>query len=336
TFRRTASSGGQHAELLYGASSCREMESDFREPEDSRRNKKEKEEGGTERGGSQRPSVRAAAAGLRLRSPAPCAPHMVLLRHISIALTAAVAALGSALFIALNFFYKRRVWSPQAEYCTIKEPTFCDHSWTLYVSVLCPCPQEEEERGKRQVLVLACLDGAGKSSMLQGLTPGESAAKRGRCRPTHPRLQLHEPQRPRLSARLPGEEIGGEGAHNPFLISEIGGGEDLRRYWSDYLRRTHVLVYVVDSSDRCRFPLAKAELHRLLRVEPQLPVVVLGNKQDKPNAVSVSELHEALSLGSVTEDRKLFLLAAQLDSDGALRNSRRGLDTFQDLLLQLV
>lgn len=58
-------------------------------------------------------------------SPVPvadrCAPHMVLLRHISIALTAAVAALGSALFIALNFFYKRRIWSPQAEYCTIKE-----------------------------------------------------------------------------------------------------------------------------------------------------------------------------------------------------------------------
>lgn len=59
----------------------------------------------------------------------------------------------------------------------------------------------------------------------------------------------------------------------------VGGGEDLRRYWSDYLRRTHVLVYVVDSSDRSRFPLAKAELHRLLRAEPQLPVVVLGNKQ---------------------------------------------------------
>lgn len=39
------------------------------------------------------------------------------------------------------------------------------------------------------------------------------------------------------------------------------------------------MVYVVDSSDRSRLPLAKAELHRLLRVEPQLPVVVLGNKQ---------------------------------------------------------
>lgn len=44
-------------------------------------------------------------------------------------------------------------------------------------------PQEEEDRGKRQVLVLG-LDGAGKSSMLQGLNAGESAAKRGRCRPT--------------------------------------------------------------------------------------------------------------------------------------------------------
>lgn len=43
--------------------------------------------------------------------------------------------------------------------------------------------QEEEEQEKRQVLVLG-LDGAGKSSMLQGLNPGESAAKRGRCRPT--------------------------------------------------------------------------------------------------------------------------------------------------------
>lgn len=52
--------------------------------------------------------------------------------------------------------------------------------------------------------------------------------------------------------------------------------------------------------------------------------------------MSVAELHEALSLGSVTDDRKLFLLAAQLGSDGALRKACWGLDTFQDLLLQLV
>lgn len=60
------------------------------------------------------------------------------------------------------------------------------------------------------------------------------------------------------------------------------------------------------------------------------------SSQDKPDAVGVSELNEALSLGSVADDRKLFLLAAQLGSEGATRNSQQGLDTFQDLLLQLI
>uniref|UniRef100_A0A3Q2ZXY2 ARF like GTPase 10 n=1 Tax=Kryptolebias marmoratus TaxID=37003 RepID=A0A3Q2ZXY2_KRYMA len=246
---------------------------------------------------------------------------MVLLRHISVALTAAVAALGSALFLALSYFYRRRVWSPRAEYSSIRE-------------------EEEEEREKRQVLVLG-LDGAGKSSLLQGLTPGEAAARRGRCRPTRgfnfmsldaPACQLDFLEIRRAAAADSSPRLHGAPAASLLL----GGGEDLRRYWLDYLRRTHVLVYVVDSSDRSRLPLAKAELHRLLRVEPQLPVVVLGNKQDKPDAVSVSELHEALSLGAVADDRKLFLLAAQLDSKGAKRRSCQGLDTVQDLLLQLV
>ncbi|XP_054611501.1 ADP-ribosylation factor-like 10 isoform X1 [Dunckerocampus dactyliophorus] len=243
---------------------------------------------------------------------------MVLLRHISVALSAAVAALGSALFIALNYFYRRRTRFPHAEYCTIKE--------------------EEEDHGKRQVLVLG-LDGAGKSSMLQGLTPG--GVKTRCCRPTRGFNFM--------SITAPACQL-------DFL--EIGGGEELRRYWSEYLIRTHVLVYVVDSSDRNRLQLAKSELHHLLKGQPQLPVVVLGNKQvnkivfrqrhdydtkvscssyqDKANALSMLELHEALSLGSVVEDRKLFLLATQLGSDGTLTNSCRGLDTFQDLLLQLV
>ncbi|XP_061818650.2 ADP-ribosylation factor-like 10 [Nerophis lumbriciformis] len=221
---------------------------------------------------------------------------MVLLRHISVALSAAVAALGSALFVALNYFYRKRIWLPNAEYCTIQE--------------------EEEDQGKRQVLVLG-LDGAGKSSMLQRLTPG--GVKRSCCRPTRGFNFM--------SISAPACQLN-------FL--EIGGGKELRQYWSEYLIRTHILVYVVDSSDRSRFHLAKSELHHLLKGQPQLPVVILCNKQDKPNAVSVSELHEALSLGSVVEDRKLFILATQLGSDGALKNSCQGLDSFQDLLLEII
>ncbi|XP_068186780.1 ADP-ribosylation factor-like 10 isoform X2 [Antennarius striatus] len=219
---------------------------------------------------------------------------MALLRHVSTALTAAVAALGSALFIAVSFLYRRRVWSPRAEYSAV--------------------PEEEEERRRHQVLVLG-LDGAGKSSMLQILRSGGAPAPRS-CRPTRGFSFM---------------SVGGPACQLDFL--EIGGGEDLRQYWTDYLRRTHILVYVVDSSDRPRLPMAKAELHCLLRAEPQLPVVVLGNKQDRPDAAGVSELHEALSLGTVPDDRKLFLLAARLG--GARADTHPVLD-LQDLLLQLV
>ncbi|XP_018583934.1 ADP-ribosylation factor-like 10 isoform X2 [Scleropages formosus] len=218
---------------------------------------------------------------------------MVLLRHISVALTAAVAALGSALFIAWSYFYRRRVRSPEVDYRTIQE--------------------EDEERSERQVLVLG-LDGAGKSSMLQGLNG--KGAHRG-CRPTRGFNFM--------SVSTPACQ---------FDFLEIGGGEDLRVYWTEYLRRTHVLVYVVDCSDRGRLPLAKDELHRLLRADARFPVVVLGNKQDKPEAMSVSELRDALCLGAVSDERKVFLLAAQLGSDGL--GAQGTLQAFKDLLLQLV
>ncbi|KAK7925361.1 hypothetical protein WMY93_007671 [Mugilogobius chulae] len=236
---------------------------------------------------------------------------MVLLRHLHVAFSAAVVALGSALFIALNYFYQRRVWAPhhQRDYCTIRE--------------------EEEENVSRQVLVLG-LDGAGKSSVLQNLSRTES--KHGSKSGLRTEAGSRPTTRPTrgfnfISLRVP---------RCQFDFLEIGGGEDLRGYWSEYLRRTHVLVFIVDSSDRTRLPVAKSELHRLLGAGPQLPIVILANKQDKAGAASVSELHEALSLSSVSGDRKVFLLAAQLNSDSGLKNSTRGLETFQDLLLQLV
>ncbi|KPP64389.1 hypothetical protein Z043_117271 [Scleropages formosus] len=162
---------------------------------------------------------------------------------------------------------------------------------------------EDEERSERQVLVLG-LDGAGKSSMLQGLNG--KGAHRG-CRPTRGFNFM--------SVSTPACQ---------FDFLEIGGGEDLRVYWTEYLRRTHVLVYVVDCSDRGRLPLAKDELHRLLRADARFPVVVLGNKQ----------LRDALCLGAVSDERKVFLLAAQLGSDGL--GAQGTLQAFKDLLLQLV
>ncbi|NXJ32236.1 ARL10 protein, partial [Ciconia maguari] len=139
----------------------------------------------------------------------------------------------------------------------------------------------------RQVLVLG-LDGAGKSSVLHYLC---SQTARERIAPTHGfnSAQLY----------IEGLEVD---------LLEVGGSQNLRAYWPHYLSQAHVLVFVVDSVDRSRLLTARQELHSLLAAEPQLPLVVLANKQDKSNALSVAELQEELALHTVSKQRELFLL----------------------------
>ena len=60
--------------------------------------------------------------------------------------------------------------------------------------------------------------------------------------------------------------------------------------------------YIVDSADKEALPVAKEELHDLLK-KPALegiPLLVLGNKSDLPEKLSVDELIEALELKSIS------------------------------------
>lgn len=68
---------------------------------------------------------------------------------------------------------------------------------------------------------------------------------------------------------------------NPVLLSSlpVGGSESLRSYWKMYLPKVLLLVYVVDSADHARLPMAKQLLHQLIQNNSTLPVVVLANKQ---------------------------------------------------------
>jgi len=60
--------------------------------------------------------------------------------------------------------------------------------------------------------------------------------------------------------------------------------------------------YVVDAADTEALPVAKEELHALLEkpVLDGIPLLVLGNKSDLPEKLSVDELIEALNLKAVT------------------------------------
>ncbi|XP_054849416.1 ADP-ribosylation factor-like protein 4D [Eublepharis macularius] len=83
-----------------------------------------------------------------------------------------------------------------------------------------------------------------------------------------------------------------------FQVWDVGGQEKLRPLWKSYTRRTDGLVFVVDSAEAERLEEARVELHRITRSSDNqgVPVLVLANKQDAAQALSVAELEKVLSL----------------------------------------
>lgn len=92
-------------------------------------------------------------------------------------------------------------------------------------------------------------------------------------------------------------------------VWDIGGQPRFRSMWERYCRgvnaivyvsslvlRSNVSRYVVDAADHAKLETAKVELKSLLE-KPMLagiPVLVLGNKNDLPNALSAEQLIEKL------------------------------------------
>ncbi|XP_042198454.1 ADP-ribosylation factor-like protein 9 [Callorhinchus milii] len=157
-------------------------------------------------------------------------------------------------------------------------------------------PDPDPKDNVKQILVLG-LDGSGKTSVLHSLS--NNTAKRS----DGPTKKFNS-----VCVKIEEAEI-------EFL--EIGGGEPLRKSWHSYLSDSQALIYVVDSADHERMPLAKQELHQLIQADATLPVVVLANKQDLEGAYSILEIHEQLSLSELGDERKLFLIGTHVAEDGS-------------------
>ncbi|XP_070270459.1 ADP-ribosylation factor-like protein 10 isoform X2 [Myotis yumanensis] len=186
-------------------------------------------------------------------APRPLSP-------LVLALGGAAAVLGSVLFVLWRSYFGRgreRRWD-RGEGWWGAEPARLPE-WDEWD------PEEEEddepaleELEQREVLVLG-LDGAGKSTFLRVLS-GKSP------------LEGHIPTWGFNSVRLPTRDF-------EVDLLEIGGSQNLRFYWKEFVNEVDVLVFMVDSADRLRLPWARQELHRLLDKDPDLPVVVVANKQ---------------------------------------------------------
>ena len=89
-------------------------------------------------------------------------------------------------------------------------------------------------------------------------------------------------------------------------VWDVGGQEDLRRFWRHYYTGTQGIIFVIDACDIGRMKDAKAELMGLA-ADPQLhsaAILVLVNKQDQPGAMAPEEMARAMDLGVTLKNRK--------------------------------
>jgi small GTP-binding protein len=103
-----------------------------------------------------------------------------------------------------------------------------------------------------------------------------------------------------------------------FTVWDIGGQDKIRPLWKHYYQNTQGLIFVVDSNDRERMEENSEELQKLLQ-ENELrdaAVLILANKQDLPNAMSVSEMTSKLKLHDITNRKWYIQSTCAITEDG--------------------
>ncbi|GAV64006.1 Arf domain-containing protein, partial [Cephalotus follicularis] len=103
-----------------------------------------------------------------------------------------------------------------------------------------------------------------------------------------------------------------------FTVWDVGGQDKIRSLWRHYFQNTQGLIFVVDSNDRERVSEARDELHRMLSEDELRDAVLLvfANKQDLPNAMSVSEITDKLGLHSFRQRRWYIQSACATSGQG--------------------
>ncbi|KAF6029802.1 hypothetical protein EB796_011900 [Bugula neritina] len=83
-----------------------------------------------------------------------------------------------------------------------------------------------------------------------------------------------------------------------FTAFDLGGHDQARRVWNQYFPAVDSVVFVVDAADRKVMSKVVYELDKLLNDEQisHCPILVLGNKKDRLDAMGEDELRYSLGL----------------------------------------
>ncbi|GLD65960.1 ADP-ribosylation factor-related protein 1 [Lates japonicus] len=82
-----------------------------------------------------------------------------------------------------------------------------------------------------------------------------------------------------------------------LMFWDLGGQEELQSLWDKYYAESHGVIYVIDSTDEGRLSESKEAFEKMISSEALegVPLLVLANKQDVPDCMSVPDIKTAFS-----------------------------------------
>lgn len=107
-------------------------------------------------------------------------------------------------------------------------------------------------------------------------------------------------------------------------VKELGGAQNIRKYWSRYYQGSQGVIFVLDSaSSEDDLETSRNELHSALQ-HPQLctlPFLILGNHQDKPAARSIQEIKKYFELEPLARGKRWILQPSSLDDMESMKEN---------------